>query len=317
MSESQVSYIVSDITEQEFISSLELYINRAYYPNRKCEIGRVSSLNIESRSGSLSVKKIIPFFLVCRSTSFIPSKSHSNILNVHEKQENYNNDGVFFFTPHFNFSSASFEHHNAMFRLSKLFNTWYCVPMVYSRKEFRIMQNMRIMKPLQYGDSSVISDEEGSRRTVLREIPLLRNIMMFTPHAELDKDEFPCSYSISSDGSTVFHGNEDVMETGSAKTFYQFIHDMLRNDASGMSLESYIEQIFEYIPEIFGTSWSSRTLKSVVQQTVDEIVQLDDRAGQSFKHQVEEMGMYEKMVLIEKLLSQNYNITQYLMLFRD
>ncbi len=92
---------------------------------------------------------------------------------------------------------------------------------------------------------------------------------------------------------------------------------MLRNESSGTSLESYVEQVFDYIPEVFGTSWSSRNLKSVVQQTVDEIVQLNDRAGQSFKHQVEELSMYEKLVLIDKLLSRNFNILQYLMIFRD
>ena len=317
MSNDQVSYITGDITEHEFIHSLELYINRAYYPNRNCEIGRVGSLDIDSRTGPLSVKSILPFFLACRTTSFIPSKSNSLILDAHRERGNRYDQGVYFFTPHYNFSSAAFEQHNALHRLSRLFSSWYCIPMVYSRKQFRIMQNLRLMNPLQYGDSSIITESGEKRKAVLSEIPLLKNIMMFGPHADIERDEFPCTYSVTADGAVLYSGNDTVMDAGTGITFFQFLHDMLRNESSGMSLESYVDQVFDYIPDVFGTSWSSRTLKSVVQQTVDEIVQLNDRAGQSFKHQVEEMGIYEKLVLIDKLLSRNFNIVQYLMIFRD
>ncbi len=317
MSDNQVWYITGDITEHEFIHSLGLYINRAYYPHRKCEIGRVGSLDMDSRTGPLSVKSVLPFFLCCRTTSFIPSKSNSHILDVHRERGNRYNQGVFFFTPHYSFSSAAFEQHNALQSLSRLFSSWYCVPMLYSRKQLRIMQNLRLMNPLQYGDSSIITETGEKRKAVLSEIPLLKNVMLFSPHADIDRDEFPCTYSVTADGAVLYRGNDAVMDAGTGVTFQQFIHDMLRNEASGVSLESYVEQVFDYIPDVFGTSWSSRTLKSVVQQTVDEIVQLNDRAGQSFKHQVEELGMYEKLVLVDKLLSRNFNIIQYLMVFRD
>ncbi len=298
----------ADITEDDFLQSMDTYLNGAYYPKYESLIARASRISEHDIGPFGELVSVVPFYLASRVPSYIPEGSESRIVT---EREDRRSSGVFCFPLRADAGTGEYLQHNALAVLSSKTRAAYLSPLFIRKRNLVLLKN---------GSHTVYAFEDGEQKKSARmNAALLRETAVIIPHKPLEKAESPQYYSYTRTGEIVFHG--DKAEKVQQKVFsaHDFILSVLGNKDDQTDAEKWIESIIEIMPEVFGQSASSRKLKLILEGTVLEHVdEAEFSAHPSVNKMLDSVRIYEKLVIIEKILRINFGITQYLKLtFRN
>lgn len=298
----------SDFTEEEFLQSMDTYLNGAYYPKYESLIARASRITEHDTGPFGELVSVTPFYVASRTPSYIPQGSESRIVADRDDRKS---PGVFCFTLRADPGSGEFLQHNALAALSEKARTAYLSPLFIRRRNLALLKN---------STHTVYAFEEGEQKKSARmNAALLRESAVIMPHKSLEKGESPHYYSFTKNGDVMFHGGETEKSPQKIFTAHDFILSILGNKDDQTDPEKLTDELMEMMPEVFGQSASSRKLKLVLEGTVLEHVdEMEFSAHPSVNKMLDSIGIYEKLVIIEKILRVNFGITQYLKLnFRN
>lgn len=298
----------ADFTEEEFLQSMDTYLNGAYYPKYESLIARASRITEHDTGPFGELVSITPFYIAGRMPSYIPQGSESKIIADRDDKKSA---GVFCFTLRADPGSGEFLQHNALAALSTKARAAYLTPLFIRRRNLTLLRN---------GTHTVYAFEEGEQKKSARmNAALLRESAVILPHKALEKAESPQYYSFTKSGEVMFHGEETEKMSQKGFTAHDFILSILGNKDDQTDAEKWTDELIEMMPEVFGQSASSRKLKLILEGTVLEHVdEAEFSAHPSVNKMLDSIHIYEKLVIMEKILRVNFGITQYLKLnFRN
>ncbi|HEY1405303.1 MAG TPA: hypothetical protein VF857_01715 [Spirochaetota bacterium] len=297
-----------DITEDEFLLSMDTFLNGAYYPRHEVLIARASRVSEHETGRFGELVSISPFYLASRIPSFIPAESESKII---AERDDKRPSGVYCFPLRIDAGSGESLQHNALSVLAGHARAAYLSPLFFRRRTLSLIRN---------GANAGTSLEESEPKKGARlGATILRESAVIIPHAPLEKDDSPQYYSFTRSGEVVFHA--DKIERISQKVFsaHDFLVSILGNKEEKVDAGIWAAELIELMPEIFGQSASSRKLKLILEGTILEHVDEREFSNHpSVNKMLDSVSVYEKLVIIEKLLRTHLGITQYLKLsFRN
>jgi hypothetical protein len=291
-----------DFSEDEYLQSMDTFLNGAFYPKHGVFIARASRLTEQETGRYGELVSITPFYLACRVPSLVPDGSESKII---EDRGDKKGSGIFCFPLRIDAGSGEHLQHNALAALSTKARASYLSPLFIRRR------NLSVLKGGPAAGTAV--EEEPARKTAKIGAAILRESAVIVPHAAVEKNDALRYYSFTRAGEIAFHG--DKIERPAQKLFlaHDFIMSLLDDRNEAMTAGEWTAALFEMMPDIFGLSANARKLKYVLEATIAEhIDESEFSTHPSVNKMLDALSVYEELVIIEKLLRTHFGITQYL-----
>ena len=70
---------IPDFTEDDFLQSIECFVNGAWYPKHDVQLSRISRVSVTDTGVHGELVSAVPFFLCYKTGSFVPPMSVSRI----------------------------------------------------------------------------------------------------------------------------------------------------------------------------------------------------------------------------------------------
>lgn len=303
-----------DFSKDDFVHAVEIYINKAYYPKYDLELGRISEMSKSDIGENGELVSIVPFYVKYKSASYIPPFSQSKITKDRENV-GIKDNGSFLFPLEVSSDSMEYTAHNALYTLNNNMIAVYAAPLFYRKKKLSVLKRARVVQPWKYDEVSIYEDKILKGKTVLNKIPLLNETVVIHPGKKLDGKGEHLYYSYSKDKEICFHGPENTSEKVNAGDNYRmnsFLEEIISTDFQDYDLRIFSEDILEMIPSLFDSKWSSRKMKFIFENILfNYIDEASLPANYTFQQLLDSLGVYEKVLVLEKILQQYFGIIQY------
>lgn len=303
--------MLPDYSEDDFLSAIETFINKAYYPKYNFEIARISNMAKHDIGEKGELASIVPFYFMYKPSIFIPDEQETQI-SLDRENIGFGKKSSYSFSLDIDLETSAFQKHNALYRLSQNVDAAYLVPFFYRKKRLSILKNNRVVQPWRYEEISVYDSYLAKGKTVLKKIPLLSQAAVLYPHKEIEKSSDLKYYSYNTKGDIGFHGEPEKVKQKKDFVLVDFLEEIIVNNSKGVDLAQFSEQMIELVPELFDQKWSSRKLKLIVENIVYDIVERQDfPANYTFTQILESLNVFQKLYLVEVLLRKHLGIVQY------
>jgi hypothetical protein len=294
-----------DFTEDEFSLSMEGFLNGAYYPKHGIMLARASRLTEHETGRSGELVSITPFYIAYRTPSLVSDSGESLISK--SRMEKRVSPGGFCF-PLQPDNQSVYAQHNALFHLSRNVRAFYLLPLFIRRRAFTFV------KAEQTDDITGFSQKRSSRYSS----QLLKESAVITPHSLMERSDDLFYYSINHQGEIVFHGTEP--ERISQKSFLaqDMITQILSDKNGERDAVKWTDTLFEMLPDLFSLTASARKYKFILESVIAEHLDEAEIASPTINKMLDALSVYEKLVVIEKIMRRYLGITQYISLsFRN
>lgn len=302
-----VNFRESEFTEEDYIAAVERGLGNSTYPKYAIEISRISQDKENALGYDGVLESLVPFYIQFKRSKMYHDTYEGPLARGRTDVGLPNGRGFFSFSLHKDRHSSSYDQHNALFNLSTHSLTAYVAPLFYKRDRLSNFKKRFDLYAWHYGAIRVFSNS--------RQAPVLfPNIRLFTdsisipPHAEVIDNAASHHYSFDIARTVCFHSKPTLLN-GTQKTFSEFMAQAIEK-ALQDKLFDKLQWLKEALPQIFRTTWESRTLQRVVKYHLGEIGLPLPRGGSLPSYLVEKLGTRNRLLLMEHLLKQEFNIIQ-------
>lgn len=303
-----------DFTKDDFVHAVEIFVNKAYYPKYDIELGRISEMSRDDIGENGELVSIVPFYVKYASASYIPPLSQSKIISDRENT-GFKDEGVFLFPLEVNGETLEYSAHNALYTLNNNMLGVYASPLFYRKKNLSVLKRARVVQPWKYDEVSIYEEKILKGKTVLNKIPLLNETAVISPGKRIEEKGEQLYYSYTKNGEVCFHGPENTPEKNPPADDFKmnsFLENIISTDFQDYDLRIFSEDVMEMIPGLFDSKWSSRKMKFIFENILFNFVdELSLPANGTFQHMLDSLGVYEKVLVLEKILQQYFGIVQY------
>jgi hypothetical protein len=301
-----------DFSEDDLLQSAEKFINGAYYPKYDVQLCRMSRMHLSDIGINGELVSAVPFYFNYRTASFVPRFSSARI---HDERTTggFSESELYCFTATADPDTLEYRTHNALVRLSRNETAGYAVPLFYRRWTLTMLR--RNLQPHLWHQDDEISGEDSALKNKSHSLnsPLLREIAVISPDTEIEKAEARNYICYNRIGELSFHHDGSAERISQNRLLMgEHVSHILSLQSEERTLVQCAGSMIESVPELFGQSWQSRKMKSIVEDAVFECIDENELpAHSSAQKALARLTVQDQLIVIEKLLKNHFGIVQY------
>lgn len=296
-----------DFIEEDFISAIETSINRSvYYREKSIEIRRISQADENELGYDGVLNTIIPFYIQFKRSVFYSPHFKGQLL-FHRKSVSLPVDKGFFAFELLR-KNKKYDQHNAMFKLAQQNKAAYVAPMFYKSSDLsKLKSQAKEVLPLYYDD--IFFYHPLHRRNItLRNVLLFKKSITIPPHALINDNNASHHYTFCRDNKVGFHSEPINLENSKSQSFYYFIQEVFNHPER--ESKRTIESNYNLLPELFGIDKNSDEFVSILEASIKRISTVDSDVN--IKSIIEQFDSIDKLLILEDILYQYFNIRQFI-----
>lgn len=292
--------IISQFTEEEFISSIETSLNRVkYYDGKRIGINRISQA-IENDFGYDGVlTTIVPFYIQFKRSNFYTPKFRGQLYKDRVNISYPVSQGFFAFE--LLRKNNEYKQHEKMYELSKKCKAAYVAPKFIKKsclEELKFLNRL----PITYLDIELY-DMVDSLIT-RNQVSNFYNCITIKPHSLISDKNVSHHYSFCRDNKVGFH-SEPIRIEEPMTSFNEFLEDVLNQEIS----DNLITDLYNYLPNLLEVEKHSFDYDEIIKKAINRV------SSRSFdevnEKTIAELEDVDKLLIIEDVLYNYFDIIQY------
>lgn len=298
--------VVPEFIEEEFISAIETAINRSYYYRDKLVgIQRISQSDENELGYDGVLGTIVPFYIQFKRSDFYSPHFTGKLTQDRTKVGLKTEHGYFAFE--LLRKNKNYDQHNAMYLLSQRSKAAYVAPMFYKRHDLDELrsQSSRFL-PLSY-DYIHFYRPDLERLMELGGTLLFKKTITIIPHAPINDQNASHHYSYCRRNYVGFHSDPINLQDGGSTNLRYFLRDVIYE--SGQRKEELVRTNFELLPELFNIESNSSEFRDILTTSINRISIVEQ--NEDVDGLIEKLSDFDKLLIMEDILFQYFNIRQY------
>lgn len=300
---------IPDFIEDDFISALETGLNRTfYYQDKHIEISRISQSDENELGYDGVLTTIVPFYIQFKRSDFYTPNFAGKLLSDRQQVSLPTDKGFFAFE--LLKKKNCYGQHNAMYKLSQRAKAAYIAPMFYKKADLTKLKNSAHEHIPAYYDDIVIFDHHFRRHYNYRNVLLFKNTITILPHTEVIDNETSHHYTYCRQNKIGFHSEPINLDNSKSETLYYFIQNIFRQDSRSKEIIFQTDSIFNLLPSLFELEMDSKEFDSILEASINRVSIIEKETN--IKSLKERLDTLDKLIIIEDILLQYFNIRQFI-----
>lgn len=300
--------IIPDFIEEDYISAIETALNRCYYYfDKNIEIRRISQADENELGYDGVLNTIVPFYIQFKRSDFYSPRFTGKIANQRKSVSLPTEKGFFAFE--LLKKDKEYGQHNALYKLSQNNKAAYVAPLFFKSTELKKLKFLSsALLPVQYRE--VYFHPLRGRDLIWRNKTIFKNSITIPPHEIISDRSVNHHYSFCKDYKVGFHSDPINLENSKSKNLYYFIQDV-SEQLNYNNSENIIDKNFRLLSELLGLKDESEEYNFILTASINRISGLN--LENNIKNIIKELSPIDKLLIIEDILYQYFNIRQFVM----
>ncbi len=301
--------IISEFTEEDFISAFETVLSHCTYHYDELEISRISQDDERELGYDGVLTSIVPFYIQFKRSAFHKPEFRGQLSDDRTHVGFSNFRGYYSFNLHRYKKTRVHEQHNALYKLSSNSTAAYLAPLFLKKSVLSRYKKYRINYPWNY--ASALIYERNRPSLLINNIRIFQKTITIPPHRHI-ADKKPHAYTFSNNGETCFHSEPEHVEN------YIKPFDVLLNSIIEQLLDlrksekQIIRVIIDILPELFDLNWASARFNSIMKSYLLELDLIPDKTRMNVSDFIQNKLLeHDLLFFVEHVLKEEFNIIQY------